>query len=46
MFDWIFDLITCQWLLMMSKWWLAVSDWLISTWKFVDEECNTVEVET
>ena len=36
MFDWIFDLITCQRLSTMSKWWLAASDWLISTQEFVD----------
>ncbi len=36
MFDWIFDLITCQRLSTMSKWWLAASDWLISTSEFVD----------
>ena len=41
MFDWIFNLIICQRLSTMSKWWLAASDWLISTQEFVDENVNS-----
>jgi len=41
MFDWIFNLIICQRLSTMSKWWLAASDWLISTQEFVNENVNS-----